>query len=100
MSNVKRYTTEGIPDKAASWCREEHDGDMVRYHDYATLLARYNALVEAMAWERKAADAHSFARVLSGYGQLAWATENLKKARAEVDRLIADSSAADCKGEG
>lgn len=84
--SVKRYQMQ-----------ESYFGPFVTYrdylkldNDYAALEARHNALLEAVAWERKAADAYNDACVLIGYGQLAWATENLKKARAEVDRLLGE----------
>lgn len=66
----------------------------------ASRYCRHNALREAVAWERKAACAYNAACASDGYGQMVWATENLRRARAEVDRLIANESAADCKGEG
>ena len=53
-------------------------------NDYAALLDRHNALVEAVKKYFKSER-----------------LEILKRdARAEVDRLIANESAADCKGEG
>lgn len=54
------------------------------------LLARHNALVEAVAWERECDVLFQDAR--ANYIDI---TESLIAARSEVDRLIAD-----CKGEG
>ena len=57
-------------------------------YELAKAEARHNALVEAVAWERKAACAYNAACASDGYGQMVWATENLRSARAEVDRLL------------
>ena len=63
-------------------------------HDYAALLARHDALVEAVAWERAAERVERKAKVASrpSYDVLAWASDNLTKARAEVDRLLQEAS--------
>ena len=68
--------------------RYDNDGLYVPVSEYAALLARHNALREAVEWERKAHSAYNDACAEDGYGQLVWATENLTKARAEVDRLL------------
>jgi hypothetical protein len=74
----------------------------VKRSDYAALLARHDALVEAVAWERECI------RQLDCAGKF-WEDDNipgrelikiLDAARAEVDRLIANEGADDCKGEG
>ena len=72
-------------------------------NDYAALLARHNALVEAVAWERECDECGEWLNI-------AWWDANeidlheiwdiYECARAEVDRLIANEGAADCKGEG
>ena len=71
--------------------------------DYATLLSRHNALVEAVAWERECCQdirplvAWAGLYVLHGEDYVDAVAEALREiqdaARAEVDRLIAD-----CKG--
>ena len=63
----------------------------VKRSDYAALLARHNALVEAVAWEREC-DEFLKSKTYSFF--VAWGY--LQSARAEVDRLIATN---DCKGE-
>lgn len=74
----------------ASYLLPPPGGEVVRelLDRHASLLARHNALREAVEWERKAHSAYNDACVEDGYGQLVWATENLTKARAEVDRLL------------
>jgi len=59
--------------------------------DYTTLLARHNALVEAVAWERECEcfdrwATHTCQPVTYEWDQVIFA------ARAEVDRLIANES--------
>ena len=69
--------------------------------DYATLLARHNALVEAVKWERECECFDPFFH--SSFTAPSWPSRHAEShrtkqaARAEVGRLIA---AADCKGEG
>ena len=86
MGDVKRYQMQ-----------ESAYGPLVQYkdffkleNDYSTLLARHNALVEAVAWERECERVERKAKGASrpSYGELAWASDNLTKARAEVDRLL------------
>ena len=72
--------------------------------DYAAILVRHNALVEAVAWERECCQdirplvAWAGLYVLHGEDYVDAVAEALREiqdaARAEVDRLIAD-----CKGE-
>lgn len=75
--------------------------------------ARNNALREAVAWERECRDANmggviSYAThhlwLTHGDGYLDAIQEDYEDichaARAEVDRLIANASAANCEGEG
>ena len=57
-------------------------------NDYAALLARHTALVEAVAKMRHANNKNR-------WDALEWA-----EACAEVDRLIVSEGAANCKGEG
>ena len=78
--------------------------------DYSSLLARHNALVEAVAWERDCCQdirplfAWSGLYLRHGEGYVDGVAEDLRAiqdaARAEVDRLIASETSADCKGEG
>lgn len=78
--------------------------------DYAALLARHNALKEAVAWERECCQdirplvAWARLYVLHGEDYVDAVAEALREiqdaARAEVDRLIANEMTADCKGEG
>jgi len=52
--------------------------------------ADYRALLEAVEWEIEARKVESRARDAAhgGQGALAWAIDNLAKARAEVSRLV------------
>ena len=77
--------------------------------DYTALLARHNALVEAVAWERDCEQldfwgvAYALCRRYPGNYIDAVRADFYAirdSARAEVDRLIANEGAADCKGEG
>ena len=82
-----------------------HDHPLVAQNK--ALLARHNALVEAVAWERECCQdirplvAWAGLYVLHGEDYVDAVAEALREiqdaARAEVDRLIA---AADCKGAG
>ena len=66
------------------------DGRYVLHSDYAALLARHNALVEAVAWEREC-DACPLKNKTEaekrGFSTI-WATR--RAARAEVDRLLGE----------
>ena len=94
MSNAQRYNPRYLR------------GRYVLHFDYAALLARHNALVEAVAWERECCQdirplvAWAGLYVLHGEDYVDAVAEALREiqdaARAEVDRLIA----TDCKGEG
>ena len=107
--SVKRYDFDcyAFYDSARLSVNECDDGDYVLYSDYAALLARHNALVEAVAWERECCQdirplvAWAGLYVLHGEAYVDAVAEALREiqdaARAEVNRLIA---AADCKGEG
>ena len=76
-----------------------------RYKEIATTaVARHNALREAVEWEREfdevlvwLVQTGRYPRDMAGKYDLA---NERECARAEVDRLIANESAADCKGEG
>ena len=71
------------------------------------LLARHNTLVEAVAWERECEDvAHwryevwEMAEVGSGDCEIYTVAQCIHdEARSEVERLIANEGAANCKGE-
>ena len=74
--------------------------------DYASLLARHNALVDAVAWERECWDVEMLTQhklnssrqsTIDSYFE---SDSTYKAARAEVDRLIANETAADCKEDG
>ena len=88
----------------------DNTGDYVLHSDYAALLARHNALREAVAWERECCQdirplvAWAGLYVLHGEDYVDAVAEALREiqdaARAEVDRLIANETTADCKGEG
>ena len=79
-------------------------GEVVTADEHDALLARHNALVEAVAWERECCQdnrplvAWAGLYVLHGEDYVDAVAEALREiqdaARAEVDRLIAD-----CKGE-
>ena len=72
------------------------------------LLARHNALVDALAWERECEDVAQWryevwemAEVGSGDCEIYTVAQCIHdEARSEVERLIANEGAADCKGEG
>ena len=77
-------------------------------HD--ALLARHNALRDAVAWERECCQdirplvawADLYARHGEDYvDAIAEALREIQDAaRSEVDRLIANESSTDCQGEG
>ena len=80
---------------------------------HAELLINHNALVEAVVWERECSSQdmcgavadyahHLYTRHGQDYLDEIQADFDgiIDAARAEVDRLIANGSAADCKGEG
>ena len=71
--------------------------------EHAALLINHNALVEAVAWERECDECGEWLNIKW------WDVEEIdlheiwdiyECARAEVDRLIANEGASDCKGEG
>ena len=66
--------------------------------DLAALLARHNALVDAVKKDRKLALEESGEFETEAEWKAAYSL--WVAARAEVDRLIANEGAADCKGEG
>ena len=90
--SVKRYDFDCITSDyllGASLDRAEvADGDYVLYSDYAALLARHNALREAVAKERKL-DALCKSEFED---EAKWKTAYLlyESARAEVDRLMGE----------
>lgn len=67
--------------------------------DYAALEVRHNALREAVAWERECRDVDVWMNTRPWSRGDAEIWSSLAAARAEVDRLIENESAADCKGE-
>ena len=76
--------------------------------DYAELETRHNALVEAVEWEMECEDVAQWryevwemAEVGSGDCEIYTVAQCIHdEARSEVERLIANEGAADCKGEG
>ena len=90
--SVKRYNFDcyAFYDSARLNVQECDDGDYILYTDYAALLARHNALREAVAWERECI------RQLDYVGKF-WEDDNvpgreliliLDAARAGVDRFL------------
>lgn len=79
------------------------DGEHVRHSDYKALLARHNALREAVAWERECCQdirplvAWARLYMLHGEDYVDAVAEALREiqdaARAEVDRLISGTPA-------
>lgn len=63
--------------------------------EYADLLARHNALVDAVAWLREVDDTRDWLAAFPWLRKWTGLDQCMNEARAEVDRLIAD-----CKGEG
>lgn len=95
--NVKRYTHDRSSYRP-SFMDEQSDGDYVLHSDYAALLARHAAPVEAVAWERECCQdirplvAWAGLYVLHGEDYVDAVAEALREiqgaARAEVDRLL------------
>jgi len=77
--SVKRYDFDcyAFYDSARLSVNECEDGDYVLHSDYAALLTRHTALVEAVA------------NTFIVYDRMAPSLKNYVAARAEVDRLIA-----------
>ena len=57
------------------------------------LLARHNALVEVVAWERECFVLRNELRPFRNWPELGEVVDSYQSARAEVDRLIANESA-------
>ena len=94
-NNAEIYTRMGSPQVAQKMalCADE----------VKRLKGELAALKEAVNWERECEHAENYinardTKILVGARREWWDT--YKAARAEVDRLIANESAADCKGEG
>ncbi len=84
--SVKRYTHDRSAYKP-SFMDEQSDGNYVLHSDYAALLARHNALVEAVKKEHAAFDSLDGAGFQLGpVGSSIWTDH--AAARAEVDRLL------------
>jgi hypothetical protein len=104
MGDVIRYDFDGVPDPCAVIGIPRPYGEYVKHMHYAALIARHNELVEAVAWEREfdevlvwLVQAGLYPRDMAGKYDLG---NERECARSEVDRLIANESAANCKGEG
>lgn len=74
--SVKRYILDENTLMGGVDMLEDDDGDYVLHSDYAALLARHNALVEAVAWMLYIDTPENF----EGGKHI--------KARAEVERLL------------
>ena len=95
---MKRYTIYYNERERDMYVAESQDGKYVLHSDYTTLLARHNALVEAVAWERECCQdirplvAWAGLYVLHGEDYVDAVAEALRDiqdaARAEVDRLL------------
>ena len=87
---VKRYDFDGIPDPCAVIGIPRKAGEYVKYSEYAALLARHNALREAVAWERECGKELMYQ--FDADFTPAYAFREMQKinafARAEVDRLL------------
>lgn len=89
MSDVTRHDFICFPSgRVIELDREE--GKYVLHSNYSALLARHNALVEAVENERRLETAQDDFDAPDDH------FDAMTAARAEVDRLIA----TDCKGEG
>lgn len=107
--SVKRYTIYYNERERDMYVAESQDGKYCLHSDYAALLARHNALREAVAWEMECCQdirplfAWSGLYLRHGEGYVDGVAEDLRAiqeaARAEVDRLIANEGSADCEGE-
>ena len=91
--SVKRYDFDcyAFYDSARLTANECEDGDYVLYSDYAALLARHNALREAVEWERECEDLVNYLNAKDSRVWLAQRSSwlrSIKAARAEVDRLL------------
>ena len=93
-----------------SWCEKHNQYARLKfdcpYCELDELRERYNALVEAVAWMLEC-DAEQRSMLQEGFHPKRFHKDRhtefimtLRAARAEVDRLIANESAADCEGEG
>ena len=95
--SVKRYTIYYNERERDMYVAESQDGKYCLHSDYAALLARHNALVEAVAWEREVEELNSFITELYACVSEV-APEECEidashfAARAEVDRLILGES--------
>ena len=91
--SITRYdldaNADGYFDDPFMKVREQ--GKFILHSDYAALLARHNALVEAVAWLRECEDCDqwAFEEFWVYDDELA---EICAAARAEVDRLIANET--------
>ena len=80
--SVKRYTAK------PSDLIEVENGYLVLHSDYAALLARHNALSEAVEWERECREVLNWLRTFRDWPELTEAGCSHRAARAEVDRLL------------
>lgn len=86
--NVKRYTHHWSSYKP-SFMDEQGDGEYVRHSDYATLLTRHNALVEAVEWLQ---ECEKFLRWVIQFNcpvTCEW-LQVIYDARAEADRILSE----------
>jgi hypothetical protein len=98
MSEVKRLKLYHSKHEDMTYPVEAENGSFVLYSDYAALLARHNALVEAVAWERECCQdirplvAWADLYVRHGEDYVDSVADDLRAiqdaARAEVDRIL------------
>ena len=87
--SVKKYTYR-YADDGELYRHEEPDGEFVLSADYAELQARYNALKEAVAWERECRVTRNTMRIWHVWPAQDEAQRSYIAARVEVDRLLGE----------
>ena len=88
MSEVKRLKLYHSKHEDMTYPVEAENGSFVLHSDYTTLLARHNALGDAVKKEQSSFKVYY--SWLPRRTQQDW--ENWKAARAEVDRLLLEES--------
>ena len=95
MSRSCMFSCNGpdFPRIAAAMELAKACGDNCPVADYAALLARHNALREAVAWERKCDKVYSDMLIRDAATTGAWNMSDIwQAARAEVDRLLQEEN--------
>lgn len=92
--SVKRYDFDcyAFYDSARLSVNECEDGDYVLHSDYADLLARHNALMEAVKEYMRADDAWYRAFQCGEPDEIIFQGNQAEAARAEVDRLLQENN--------